>query len=79
MWSCSQGQPPTPPPDKFSLGSKGLMNSNHVPSILAFKMTLKMTFRMTFKKSFRMTLKTWSFDGENMGDFDWDYILSPKY
>ena len=32
------------------------MTSNHVPLILAFKMTLKMTFRMPFWIRFRMTL-----------------------
>ena len=45
------------------------MTSNHVPLILAFKMTFRMTFRMTL----RMTFKTWDFRGVFKEDFEGDF------
>ena len=41
------------------------MTSNHVPLILAI--------RMTFRTILQMTFKTWDFPGVFKEDFEWDF------
>ena len=45
------------------------MTSNHVPLILAFKMTFRTTFRMAFRMTLRMTFKPWDFKEDFEGYF----------
>ena len=46
------------------------MTSNHVPLILAIRMTLRMIFRMTLRMTLRMIFKTWDFLGVFKRDFE---------